>query len=276
MHFNFRKLRDCFMSFTTIIITLKYLILKKYLLNTLNNFLWQHHRPLIIKYSKLINYKFFSQTTEMSVGTKLNIKYAQLSKLSTVLKLLIRSKLKFTSPKSLLNYYSIFHLQEYFSMIFYYSFYFRATNLINLIKRYYKIIRYQLRVTKTHKKLKFIYPKDIYNLFFCSFMFKDIFLIQTWIKKQFERKSIKIYKSLIYTIWFLIKKFGWQYKQYNKLKSLFLSFKGKLIKGGSRKKLMLFTLGKLKSTSKINKFISTSFVLRTISGSVSCRLYYTF
>lgn len=259
-----------------IIITIKYLILKKYLITTLNCFGGQIYIQLTLKFTNIINYKIFLQTTSIFVENQLNIKYAKLLNLSNVLKLLADNKLNFASSKGLLNYYSVFHLQEYFSSILHYSFYFRTTNLINLIKRYYKIIRYQLRVTKTHKKLKFIYPKDIYNLFFCSFMFKDIFLIQTWIKKQFERKSIKIYKSLIYTIWFLIKKFGWQYKQYNKLKSLFLSFKGKLVKGGSRKKLMLFTLGKLKSSSKVNKFISTSFVLRTISGSVSCRLYYTF
>lgn len=257
--------------------------LKKYLLvqtsKIYTNFFQTYLKKLNtrkIKSISIINYKYFFQNIARYQTQNVNISYGKIINLSNILNLLTPQKLKFNSDKSFLNYYSIFHLQEYFSSIFSYSFLFRATNLIHLVKRYYKIIRYQLRVTKLHKKLKFIYPKDVYNIFFCSFMFKDIFLVQTWIKKQFERKSIKVYKSLIYTIWFLMKKFAWKFKKYNKLKSLFLSFKGKLVKGGSRKKLMLFSLGKLKSSSKTNKFISSSFILRTISGSVSCKLYYTY
>lgn len=261
------------------------MILKKYFIkkipyinfDILSQYIYKiKNKTLKIKSINLILYKCFSQKINFYEKNFLNITHSKLLNLTHILDLLRVKNLKFTTDNRLLNYYSIFHLQEYFSSIFFYNFVFRATNLMHLIKRYFKIIRYQLKVTKMHKKLKLIYPKDVYSLFFCSFMFKDVFLIQTWIKKQFERKSIKIYKSLIYTIWFLIKKFAWKFRKYNKLKSLFLSFKGKLVKGGSRKKLMLFNLGKLKSGSKTNKFISTSFVLRTISGSISCRLYYTF
>lgn len=204
------------------------------------------------------------------------IEYQKHIKLNNALKWLNFKKLHLIKDKNLLNFFSIYHLQNYFTNILQYEFCFRATNLMSIVKRYYKLIRKKIRWTRMPRKLQFIYPQDVYSLFFCAFMVKDVFLIQTWIKKQFERKSIKLYKPLIYTIWFLIKIFGWQYRKYNSIKGIFLTFKGKLVKGGSRKKVMSFSFGKLKSSSKKNKFISTSFVLRTISGSVSCRLYLTF
>ena len=107
-------------------------------------------------------------------------------------------------------------------------------------------------------------------------MIKDIFFLQIWIKKQFERKSIKLFKPLIYTVWLLFKTFGWKLRKFTKLTGIFLTFKGKIIKGGSRKQLMDFKIGELRSSSKTNKFLSTSFVLRTMSGSISCRLYLTY
>lgn len=252
------------------------MILKKYILQLLiifYNIIEQNktiykYNLLFPKYFKLKNIQYYSHT--------LNIQHKNNLKLNHALKWLQFKNINFTLTKSLLNFYSIYHLQEYFTLIWNYTFCFRATNLINIVKRYYKLVKNKIRWTKMSNNLQFIYPQDIYNLFFCSFMIKDIFLIQTWIKKQFERKSIKLYKSLIYTIWFLMKIFGWQYRQYNCLTGIFLTFKGKLVKGGSRKKLMTFSFGNLKSSAKWNKFLSTSFVLRTISGSVSCKLYLTF
>lgn len=225
---------------------------------------------------RLLSIKFFLEKKNTPPKTNINFQLNHQLNIVNTLKWLQTKKVTFQKTKSLLNFYSVYHLQEYFTMIWRYNFCFRATNLITIVKRYYKLIKRKIKWTKMPKKLKFIYPQDVYNLFFCSFVIKDIFLIQTWIKKQFERKSIKIYKTLIYTIWSLMKLFGWHYRQYNHLRGIYLTFKGKLVKGGSRKKLIAFNLGNLKSSSKKNKFLSTSFVLRTISGSVSCRLYLTF
>lgn len=252
------------------------MIFKKYiLLNKLNltPFLF------ISKKSKaknlLVTYKYLNYFIIHHVHYPI-IKYNTIISLNNAMRWFNFKKIKVDYHKNFLSYFSVFHLQNYFKSIWNYNFCFRSTNLLTLIKKYYKVVRRQIRRTKMHPKLGFIYPKDIYSLFFCAFMIKDIFLLQTWIKKQFEAKSIKIYKPLIYTIWFLMKTFGWKYRAYNKLKSIFLTFKGKLVKGGSRKKLMEFAKGTLKSSSKRNKFLSTSFVLRTISGSVSCRLYLTY
>lgn len=250
------------------------MIFKKYLLNF---FLLPNTKPIqfIFLINQLITYKYLLIQKSQPKLTHLNVKYNKLLNFSYTLKWLQIHKNK-QIKISLLNFYSIYHLEEYFTLIWDYNFCFRTMNLITIVKRYYKFIGNKIRWKKMPKKLRFIYPQDVYNLFFCSFMVKDIFLLQTWIKKQFERKSIKIYKTLIHTIWSLMRVFGWYYRKYNNLKSIFLTFKGKLVKGGSRKKLMQFNLGKLHSSSKKNKFLSTSFVLRTISGSVSCRLYITF
>lgn len=253
------------------------MILKKYIFQKLilliNHF---NFVPYLLYNYNLIFFKCFKLKYNQTSLTIINLQHKKYLKLNHALKWLAFKNLNFNKTKSLLNFYSIYHLQEYFSMIWGYNFCFRATNLVSIIKRYYKLIKKKIRWTKMPNKLQFIYPQDVYSLFFCSFMIKDIFLIQTWIKKQFERKSIKLYKPLIYTIWFLIKIFGWQYRQYNHIKGVFLTFKGKLVKGGSRKKLMNFNFGNLKSSSKSNKFLSTIFTLRTISGSVSCKLYITF
>ena len=252
------------------------MILKKYIfLNYLTTFT-NYKKKNLNKNQLILIYKIFYHSIIKIQPTNIIIKNKRLSQLINLAYFLNIKTNKFLKFKSLLNYYSVIHLQNYFNIIWNQNFCFRATNLLSFVRRYYKILKFKLKKTKMHPKLIFIYPKDVYNLFFCGFILKDVFLLQTWIKKQFERKSIKLYKSLIYTIWFLIKSFGWNYKKYNKIKSIFLSFKGKLIKGGSRKKLMEFSLGKLQSSCKTNKFISTSFVLRTMSGSVSCRLYFTF
>lgn len=253
------------------------MILKKYILFSLTRLLCEIQLPQnYYSYNLICLKNIYNNHNTINYEKFPIIEHQKNLKLNNILKWLNFKKLYLKKNNNLLNFFSIYHLQEYFTSILDYNFCFRATNLMSIIKRYYKLIRRKIRWTKMPWKLQFIYPQDIYSLFFCAFMVKDIFLIQTWIKKQFERKSIKLYKPLIYTIWFLIKIFGWRYRKYNNIKGIFLTFKGKLVKGGSRKKVMSFSFGKLKSSSKKNKFISTSFVLRTISGSVSCRLYLTF
>ena len=138
------------------------------------------------------------------------------------------------------------YLQNYFYSLFNYKFYFRAINLIKIVKKYLFLLEVKLKKRYLPQKLELIYPQDVYKLFFCAFFYKDLFLLRNWIKHQFETKSIKLYKSLIYTIWSLVLNFGWYYKQFNQITGIHLYFKGKINKGGSRKQIIKFTKGDLK------------------------------
>lgn len=227
----------------------------------------------LVHLNQKINYHYYHKSylsANTTLPIKLNYNFLIIQKWFKL------NNKKFKAIYYLLPSLAMLHLSLYFKLLFNIFFFCKFLNLLAIIKKYSFVLKRKYKKFRFPRKLQIIYPYDIYNLFFSALMYKDLFLIRNWIKKNIEKRSIKVYKPLIYKIWSLLLTFGWRLRRFNKLCGLFLEFKGKLIKGGSRKKIMQFKVGKLQSSFKSLKFLRTSFYLRTTSGSINCSLYCTF
>lgn len=125
---------------------------------------------------------------------------------------------------------------------------------------------------KVPKKLNYIYLQDIIDLIYCAFYVKDVFILKKWLRGEFEKKSYKLIHRLFFFCHLMLYKLSFLFKTELKLLGFKLEFYGKISKGGSRKKKRKFFWGKNSLTTKSLRLNYFNTTIRTISGSISCKL----
>jgi len=135
------------------------------------------------------------------------------------------------------------------------------------------ILKYKKPLIRvTPRILNFIYFEDIIELFYVVFRTKEVLFLKRWIKRQFEVQPFSNHRNLQSVISQFLVFFGIRLKDHFGIVGYSLALRGKINKGGVRKKTFKTHHGTNSFTSKSTRMAYSSFYLRTISGSISCKL----
>ena len=160
--------------------------------------------------------------------------------------------------------------QLYLNSITNYFFKLHCFNTISLLD-YSEVQTYSTVLKKiTPRKFKFLYFEELAELFLSTFLTKNISFLTLWMKKNIESRPIKMFKAFVYFVYKVIKKFFWKNLVQFQIKGIYIRFSGKFLKGGGKKKKIIFRKGSFSSTKKTLKIIYKIFYIRTISGIIGC------
>lgn len=136
--------------------------------------------------------------------------------------------------------------------------------LRSIINKYYKKYFYIQR-----RMGKGFFVNEMIEIFYLSFLFKDILLISNWISRTIDRLNFRHHKKFVRTIKFILKDLFYFFFTSNNIYGFFYDLRGKVgVRGNARKRHVIISLGKNTRTSKKFRYCYDFRVIRTDTGSM--------
>ena len=114
---------------------------------------------------------------------------------------------------------------------------------------------------------KGFFIKEMIEIFYLSFLFKDILLITNWISRTFYRLHFRQHKKFVSVIKYLINSLFDFFITSNKIRGFFYDLRGKVgVRGNSRKRHVFISVGKKTRTTKKYRYCYDFRIIRTDTG----------
>ena len=250
----------------------KIIYLKIFKKNTLINHNWKY-----IIYKKKYNMLFIKNNLKKKF--KLNLNIIKLFKNDTLL-LNNNTNYNLRNTEISINNYNYFKFK---CLIFNLSYFWNkkislnVLNFKNIINKKYillesNILKYNFPISK-----KYIHTGTLVELLLLSLKIKDLEFITKWLRRLLERHDFKNHKKYIQLIKFLICERVVLYKNYLKIKGVYLKISGKVGVGGSSKKRKNYSIfGEVSNSNKDLKQTRSEFIISTKSGILGIKfiIYY--
>ena len=158
--------------------------------------------------------------------------------------------------------------QNYFFKIFNYFFSFKSINLSILFS--IKLLDYSLDLLKklTPKRLKIYYFTELSEILLSTGFTKNLLFLTRWYKKLVEKHGLRLFSLARKYFRNIFYRFFLNLHYVLNIKGFFIKFKGKFLKGGGKKKKIIYNYGEFSSTNKNLRLVYKKLNIRTISGIV--------
>ena len=189
---------------------------------------------------------------------------SQLVKLLTAFSPLYFKNILNTEKNVLTSFHLIF--QNYFFSMFKYSFNFSLVNLSNIFSRQLLGTSIDRLKKLTPRRLRIYYFTELSEILLSTLFSKNLNFIMLWFKKLVETRDFRYFSSCRRYFQQLFFKFLWKLNGIVSLKGFFIKFKGKFLKGGGKKKKIIYRKGNFSFTTKDLRLVYKRIYIRTISG----------
>ncbi len=170
------------------------------------------------------------------------------------------------------NFWFFLYQQHYFSLLFKTPMTMKSMNALDVIPR--SLLLYMISSVKhvRWKKYFIMHSNEIIELLFLSLWLKNLKLFMDWMRKYFEKTTLKKHRKLFLLLNLLLGRFVWNYNLFLQLKGLRIVLRGKFGKAGSvRKTRKYIRRGKCSYTTKKIALINQTNLIRTLTGVFSIK-----
>ncbi len=229
-------------------------------------------QPRKLRWKKIFNMRY-----HLYRSTKLNLAQNSLPYygISNWQKLLLSPSVYNSKKKLSLdthNFWFFLYQQHYFSLILKTPTTMKTMNALEIVPR--SLLLYMINSVKhiRWKKYFIMHSNEIIEILFLSLWLKNLKLFMDWMRKYFEKTTLKKHRKLFLLLNLLLGKFIWSYNLFLQLKGLRVVLRGKFGKAGSvRKTRKYIRRGKCSYTTKKIALINQTNLIRTLTGVFSIK-----